>query len=188
MRAARCATFCWLVGGEVTGLCFLESGGLPQVRRFCLAEGLSSWRRTQTYYTYSLGAWGLGLCPIAALLLLDSSSLASAFPRSLISYCLNLHFGTPVRSRRLNETYFLQTRNWGQGKDLYLGGPPQDPAQFQKLVFHGIMRYFVYVWKISKETNFLKLQGKSQISSSTLIFKMAYVLKIPVKFYLKLLG
>ena len=66
--------------------------------------------------------------------------------------------------------------------------PPQDPAQFQKLVFHGIMRYFVYVWKISKETNFLKLQGKSQISSSTLIFKMAYVLKIPVKFYLKLLG
>lgn len=139
-----------------------------------------------THIPWGIGDWASA--PIAALLLLDSCSLASAFPCSLISYCLNLHFGTLVRSRRLNETYFLQTRNWGQGKDLYLGGPPQDPAQFQKLVFHGIMRYFVYVWKISKETNFLKLQGKSQISSSTLIFKMAYVLKIPVKFYLKLLG
>ena len=39
-----------------------------------------------------------------------------------------------------------------------------------------------------KETNFVKLQGKIQISSSTLIFKMAYVLKIHVKFYLKLPG
>ena len=39
-----------------------------------------------------------------------------------------------------------------------------------------------------KGTNFVKLQGKSQISSSTLIFKMAFVLKIHVKFYLKLPG
>ena len=99
-----------------------------------------------------LGGWELGLCPIAALLLLDSSSLVPAFPHSLISCCLNLPFGTQVRSRRLNEIYFLQTRNWGQGKDLYPGGPPQDPAQFQKHGFHGIMRCFVYVWKIRGPT------------------------------------
>ena len=30
--------------------------------------------------------------------------------------------------------------------------PHQDPAQFQKHVFHGIMRCFVYVWKIRRPT------------------------------------
>ena len=41
---------------------------------------------------------------------------------SLISNLLNLLFGTQGKSVRLSEAYFLQTRNRGHGKDLYLGG------------------------------------------------------------------
>ena len=136
-----------------------------------------------------LGGWELGLCPIATLLLLDSSSLVSAYPHSLISCCLNLPFGTQVRSRRLNETYFLQTRNWGQGKDLYPGGPPPPPGSCSISETCLSWHNEVFCLRLDdKETNFVKLQGKIQISSSTLIFKMAYVLKIHVKFYLKLSG
>ena len=54
--------------------------------------------------------------------------------RSLIISCLNLPFGTQGRSGRLNEAYFLQTRNREHRKDLYLG-TPQGPAQFQCSLF-----------------------------------------------------
>ena len=42
---------------------------------------------------------------------------------SLISNFLNLAFGTQERSGRLDEAYFLQTRNRGHRKDLYPRGP-----------------------------------------------------------------
>ena len=65
----------------------------------------------------------------AALLFLDCSSLGSAFP-PFPDQQLNLPCGTQEKSRRLNEAYFLQTRNGGHRKDLYLGAP-QCPARFQ---------------------------------------------------------
>ena len=46
---------------------------------------------------------------------------------SLISNCLNLPFGAQRRSWRLNETYFLRTRNGGER--LLYPGAPQNPAQ-----------------------------------------------------------
>ena len=41
-EGCKVCDFLLMVGGEVTGLCFLESGGLPKVPSLCLAEGLSS--------------------------------------------------------------------------------------------------------------------------------------------------
>ena len=40
---------------------------------------------------------------------------------SLISTCMNLTFGVREGLRKLNETYFLQTRNRRHRKDLHLG-------------------------------------------------------------------
>ena len=54
-------------------------------------------------------------------------------PPSLISNCLNLPFGTQGRSRRLNEAYFLQTRNGGHGKDLYWRGPHRVLLSFKAI-------------------------------------------------------
>ena len=48
---------------------------------------------------------------------------------SLISNCLNPHFGTQGRSRRLNESYILQTRNGEHRTDLY-SRAPQSSVQF----------------------------------------------------------
>ena len=48
---------------------------------------------------------------------------------SLVSNCLNPHFGTQGRSRRLNESYILQTRNGEHRTDLY-SRAPQSSAQF----------------------------------------------------------
>ena len=42
---------------------------------------------------------------------------------SLISNCLNPHFGTQGRSRRLTEAYILQTSNGGHRTDLYSRAP-----------------------------------------------------------------
>ena len=76
--------------------------------------GLSSHRRTQRYcYMYPLRrnpAPRLHYCLIAP-------------PLSLINNCLNLPFGTQGKFWRLDEAYFLQTRNGGHRKDLYPGGP-----------------------------------------------------------------
>ena len=63
-----------------------------------------------------------GPAPRLHYCLLTSSPLSLHPLPSLISNCLNLPFGTPGRSWRLNEAYFLQTRNEGHGKDLYPGG------------------------------------------------------------------
>ena len=65
----------------------------------------------------------LGLCPSSCCYCFLTSLPLSASLLSLISNCLNLLFGLQGRSRRLNETCFVQTRNGGQRKDLNLGGP-----------------------------------------------------------------
>nr|XP_031295795.1 uncharacterized protein LOC116149003 [Camelus dromedarius] len=67
-----------------------------------------------------LSSWNLGPCPKAVLL--EGSSLASAFLTSLISNCLNLPLEVAEVLKRLNKAYLLQT-NAGTGKDLYSGGP-----------------------------------------------------------------
>ena len=48
---------------------------------------------------------------------------------SLMSNCLNLANGAQGRSQRLNEAYFLQIRNRGHRKDLYLG-------ESRRVLFH----------------------------------------------------
>ena len=68
---------------------------------------------------------------IIALLFLDSSSLFSASPPSLISNHLNLSSGTQGRSWRLMKACFSTNKKWGCRKDLYVGAP-QGPAWLQK--------------------------------------------------------
>ena len=64
-----------------------------------------------------------GFCPKATLLFLDASSFASAFLPFLEKQMFESALWNSGRSRRLNEAYFLQTRNGGHRKDLYPGGP-----------------------------------------------------------------
>lgn len=85
--------------------------------------GLSSYRRTQRYC--SVYSFRRNQDPAPGLLccFLTASPVFLYSPLSLKSKCLSLPFGTQGRSRRLNEAYFLQTRNRKQGKVLYPGGP-----------------------------------------------------------------
>ena len=46
---------------------------------------------------------------------------------SLISNCLNPHFGTQGRSTRLSEAYILQTRNGEHRTDLHSRAPQSSP-------------------------------------------------------------
>ena len=62
-----------------------------------------------------------GPCTVALPLFLNYSFLIYAFPPYPASDYLNLPFGTPGRSRRLNAACFLQTRNGGHRKDSYPG-------------------------------------------------------------------
>ena len=69
-----------------------------------------------------------GPFPKAVLLFLDCSSLSSQHPLpSPTSHCLNLPFGTQGRSRRVNEAYFLKTRDEGHTK-AFLPGSPTGPC------------------------------------------------------------
>ena len=61
-------------------------------------------------------------------------SLSLQLLPSLISNCLNIPFRTQGRSKRLNETYLLQTRNGGTERLLYPGAP-QGPAWFHKVAW-----------------------------------------------------
>lgn len=70
-----------------------------------------------------------GHSPKTALLFPDCHSLFSVSFPYLISNCFNMPFGTLGRSRRQNETYFLQVRNRGHRKDLHLGALER-PAPF----------------------------------------------------------
>ena len=88
-----------------------------------------------------------GPCSKAALLFFDYSSLSLHPLPSSISNCLNLPFGTQGRSWRLNEAYFLQTRNGGHRKGF---GPrsPTGPAWFHMGAKVGadILFYFIYLF------------------------------------------
>ena len=64
-----------------------------------------------------------GPCPMTALLFLDCSSFVFASPPMPINTCWNLTFGAQGRSRRLNETYFPQTRIGGTERICALEGP-----------------------------------------------------------------
>ena len=102
----------WGNRAELQGSCVQ-----PEVTILHLVGGLSSCRSTQRYcFVFPWG--GRGPC---FNFLIDPSLFLHSFP-SLISNSLNLPFGTPGGSRRLNEAYFLQTRNRGHRKNLSLGG------------------------------------------------------------------
>ena len=106
-----------------------ESCAQPEVTILHLGGSLSSCRRTQRYcYAYSLRR---NQDPAPRPYHPLTAPPLFLYPHhSLISNCLNLLFGTQGRSRRLNEAYFLQTRNRGHRKDLY-SRAQQSPAQFQ---------------------------------------------------------
>ena len=101
---------------------FQESCVQPEVTIFPpfltpgVEEGLSSCRRTQRYcYAYPLRR-NQDPAPRLHYDFLTAPPLFLHPLPSLISSCLNLPFGTQVRSRRLNEAHFLQTRNGGHRK------------------------------------------------------------------------
>lgn len=99
---------------------FQECCAQTKVTILHLIGGLSSCQRIKDIVTYIPGGGTRTLiycCPKALPLFLHS------FP-SMIAKCLNLSLGTQGKSRMLNESYFLSTRNGGHWKkDLYLGGP-----------------------------------------------------------------
>ena len=118
-------TFFWLVGGEVIGCQHHQpSGSTPSgVSMFVGSIQLTS----PTW-------WGLQYLQNSSKILLrkyipsggtrtlpegcTTVFLTTPLLPSLISSCLNLTFGTQGRSRRLNEAYFLPTRNGGHRKAL----------------------------------------------------------------------
>ena len=71
----------------------------------------------------------LGSCPRVHYGFSTVPSLSLHPLPSLISNFLNLAFGTQERSGRLDEAYFLQTRNRGHRKVLDPGSP-ESPAWF----------------------------------------------------------
>ena len=89
-----------------------------------------------------------GPCPMLHYSFLISPPLFLHSLTSLISNCLNLPFATQGRSRRLNETYFPQTRNGGHRNDLYLGGPQRAllGVSFVSLVAILLSVYWYLLW------------------------------------------
>ena len=102
----------WAVFGvRDAGWCSGNLCAQPEVTILHLGWGLSSCRRAQRYcYVYSMRR-NQDPAPLLYYCFLTSSPLFLHLLPSLISSCLNLLFGTQGRSRRLNEAYFLQTRN-----------------------------------------------------------------------------
>ena len=122
---------------------FQESCAQPEVTILHLGGGLSSCRR---YYVYSFRrnqdpAPRLYYCFLTA-----PPFFLHSLP-SLINNCLILPFGTQGRSRRLNEAYFLQTRN-GTRKGFVPGRDPRVLLHFT--LRGGIMTNFVLSLCLSK--------------------------------------
>ena len=119
--------FFWLVGGEAAGLCsrnLVFSLKLPS-STWVGAPVLQMNSKTLLCIFLWVGTRTLsGGCTTIWLFLLFLYPLPS-----LISNCLNPLFGTQGRSRRLNDTYILQTRNGEYRTDLY-SRALQSPAQF----------------------------------------------------------
>lgn len=115
-----CVTFFWLVGGEIAGWCSRNVVLRLKLPSSTWLEALVPGKGLKDIVTYIPGGGTRTLiycCPKALPLFLHS------FP-SMIAKCLNLSLGTQGKSRMLDESYFLSTRNGGHWKkDLYLGGP-----------------------------------------------------------------
>ena len=107
-----------------------KSCAQPEVTILHPGRGLSSYRRTQRYCYVCSFRRNQDPVPWLHYCFLTAPPLSLHSLPSLISNCLSLPFGTQGSSRRLNEAYFLQTRNRGHGKDLYLGGPHRVPLSF----------------------------------------------------------
>ena len=124
---------------------FQKSCAQPEVTILHLGGGLSSYRRTQRYcYIYSLRRHQDPAPRLHYCFLTAPPLFLHSLP-SLISNCLNLPFVTQWRSGRLNEAYFLQTRNRGHRKALYLGWP------------HRVLLCFISCFKKVKLFFFFKL-------------------------------
>ena len=115
---------------------FQEPCAQPEVTILLLGGGLSSCRRTQRYYyVYSLRR-NQDSAPRLYYCFLTAPPLFLRSLPSLISNSLNLPFGTQGKSKRLNESYFLQTRKGWEGrgrprKDLCPEGPHRVLLRFR---------------------------------------------------------
>ena len=114
--------------GKVTVL--QESCTQPEVTILYLGGGLKFSEKNLKVLLCIFLEGEPGWCPKAALSLLDPSSFVCIPLLSLISNCLNLPFGTLEKSRRLNDAYFLQTRNGGHRKAFVPTRALQGPAWF----------------------------------------------------------
>ena len=117
LSSAVCRLF--LIGGwwgNRVGL--QESCAQPEVIILHLGGGLSSCRATQRLCYIS----SLKRNRDPALLLLDCSSSLQPLPPLISNGWFESALWNSARSRRLNEAYFLQTRNRKHRKNLLLGG------------------------------------------------------------------
>ena len=126
MRAAGFVAFFCLVGGEVKAV-LQESYTQPEVTILNLGGSLSSYGRGGRYCSVcSLrGNQDPAPMPNFSFLTLFLQPLSC-----LISTCLNPPCGTQGKSRRLNETCFLQRRR-ERRKAFVPRRAPQGPAGFQ---------------------------------------------------------
>ena len=123
-KAAGCVTFFWLVVVSKQGRVMLQqSCAQPEATILHRGGGLSSCRRAQRCcYVYPLRS-NQDPAPRLHYCLLTAPPLSLHPLPSLISNYLKLPFGTQGRSKRLNEAYFLQTRNRGHRKAFVPGDP-----------------------------------------------------------------
>ena len=116
-------TFFQLVSGELAWWCSRNLGFSMKLPSSTWVGALVPAEELKGIYIYILLEEEPGPCPMTALLFLDCSSFVSASPPMPINICWNLNFGTQGRSRRLNETYFLQTRIGGTERICALEDP-----------------------------------------------------------------
>ena len=122
-KGCRVCDFLWIGWWWGNRAVLQESWAQAEVTTPHLGGGLSSCRRTQRYCSVYPLRGSQDPAPRRHYCLLTAPPLSLHPVPSLINNCLNLPFWTQGRSRSLDEAYFLQTRNRGQGKDCIQEGP-----------------------------------------------------------------
>ena len=101
--------FFWLADGEVPGCCSRNLGLNLKLPTYTWVGAIVPTEELEGIFLCIFLEEEPGPCPWLHYWFLTASLFLHPLP-SLISNCLNLLFGSQGRSRRLNETYFLQTR------------------------------------------------------------------------------
>ena len=129
-----------------------ESCAQPGVTTSTWVDAFSSCGKTQRYcFVYTFQRNGELVLWLQYCFLTASPLFLHPLP-PLMSSCLNLPFRTQGRSRRLNETYYLQMKNRGPRKALCPEGP------------HRVLLSFMPTWP--NKTKQKQLNTKSKIKES----------------------